>query len=128
MIAARWVFWFAAAIILYTYALYPVWLWFRASLFAQPWKRDDIRPRVSVIMAVHNGAPLLKEKISQLLAIDYPKDLLEILIVSDGSNDATNEILAKVVAGLRTFVLPERSPRLCSIGDPTSTAFSKARA
>ena len=108
MIAALWVFWLAAAIILYTYTLYPLWLWFRASLFAQPWKRDDIRPRVSVIMAVHNGAALLDQKISQLLAIDYPKDLLEILIVSDGSNDGTDEILAKVVAGVRTFVLPER--------------------
>jgi biofilm PGA synthesis N-glycosyltransferase PgaC len=116
MIAALWVFWSAAAIILYTYALYPLWLWFRASLFAQPWKRDDIRPRVSVIMAVHNGAPLLKAKISQLLAIDYPKDLLEILIVSDGSNDATNEILAKGShTRVRSFVLPQRSGKAAAL-------------
>jgi cellulose synthase/poly-beta-1,6-N-acetylglucosamine synthase-like glycosyltransferase len=115
MIAALWVFWFAAAIILYTYTLYPLWLWFRASLFAQPWKRDDIRPRVSVIMAVHNGAALLDQKISQLLAIDYPKDLLEILIVSDGSNDGTDEILAKVVAGVRTFVLSERRGKAAAL-------------
>lgn len=107
MIAA-WVFWLAASIIVYTYAGYPLWIWLRASLFPRPWRREQIRPTVSIIMAVHNGAPLLQEKISQLLTIDYPRDLLEILIVSDGSNDGTNEILARVVAGVRTFVLPER--------------------
>jgi len=106
---AVWTFWLAGLTIVYTYAGYPLWLWFRASLFEHPWKRADIRPTVSIIMAVHNGGALLPEKINQLLAIDYPRDLLEILIVSDGSVDGTNEILAKVCdARARTFILPQR--------------------
>jgi cellulose synthase/poly-beta-1,6-N-acetylglucosamine synthase-like glycosyltransferase len=112
---AGWIFWLAASVIVYTYAGYPLWIWLRASLFPRPWGREQIWPRLSIIMAVHNGAPLLHEKISQLLAIDYPKDLLEILIVSDGSNDGTNEILARVVAGIRTFVLPERCGKAAAL-------------
>ncbi len=111
-----WIFWIAVSTILYTYAGYPLWLWFRASFFALPWKRAQLLPTVSVIVAVHNGAALLHDKINQLLTIDYPRKLLEILFISDGSDDGTNEILADVSeTHVRTFLLPERCGKAAAL-------------
>ena len=113
---AVWIFWLAAGTIVYTYVGYPLWLWFRATLFARSWRRGKILPTVSVIMAVHNGAALLRQKISQLLTIDYPQDLLKILIVSDGSDDGTNNILATITdSRIKTFALPERRGKAAAL-------------
>jgi glycosyltransferase involved in cell wall biosynthesis len=50
-------------------------------------------PTVSIILAVHNGAALLRLKVDHLLSLDYPRDRMEIVIVSDGSTDGTDDIL-----------------------------------
>jgi glycosyltransferase involved in cell wall biosynthesis len=50
-------------------------------------------PTVSIILAVHNGAALLRLKVDHLLALNYPRDRMEIVIVSDGSTDDTEDIL-----------------------------------
>lgn len=47
-------------------------------------------------MAVHNGGILLRDKIHHLLNLDYPSELLEVVVASDGSSDDTNEILASI--------------------------------
>ncbi|MGA7794145.1 MAG: glycosyltransferase [Candidatus Acidiferrales bacterium] len=52
-----------------------------------------MQPSVSAILVVHNGAPLLRQRIDQLLSLDYPRDRIEFIVVSDGSTDDTNRIL-----------------------------------
>jgi cellulose synthase/poly-beta-1,6-N-acetylglucosamine synthase-like glycosyltransferase len=47
---------------------------------------------VSLIMAVYNGAAHMRAKLETILALDYPKDLLEIIVVSDGSTDETESM------------------------------------
>ena len=88
------VFWISLAGIVYTYFGYPLIMWILARLAPKPWKREAIAPSVSIIMAVHNGADLLVEKIAHLVNLDYA-DIREIIIVSDGSSDSTNELLSK---------------------------------
>jgi cellulose synthase/poly-beta-1,6-N-acetylglucosamine synthase-like glycosyltransferase len=88
------VFWVAVGLILYTYAGYPVVIWGLAKLRDRQWHKADITPSVSIVMAVHNGAALLERKFEHLLKHDYP-NLLEIIAVSDGSTDETNEILRR---------------------------------
>jgi cellulose synthase/poly-beta-1,6-N-acetylglucosamine synthase-like glycosyltransferase len=62
---------------------------------------------VSVLLPVHNGERWLKAKIKSLLELDYPRDLVEILVISDGSTDATESIASEYVAdGVRLFSLP----------------------
>jgi biofilm PGA synthesis N-glycosyltransferase PgaC len=65
------------------------------------------RPSVSVLMAVHNGAPFLRQKLDSLLGLEYPADRLEILLLSDGSTDET-EVIAHEYAGrgVRCITLP----------------------
>jgi cellulose synthase/poly-beta-1,6-N-acetylglucosamine synthase-like glycosyltransferase len=86
-------FWFAAYLMLYTYAGYPLWIYLRSRLYPQPSRQGPMLPSVSIILVVHNGAALLRQKIDHLLSLDYPKDRMEIVIVSDGSTDGTDDIL-----------------------------------
>jgi len=86
-------FWFAASLMLYIYAGYPLWMYLRSRLQPRPQRQGSILPTVSIILAVHNGAALLRQKVAHLLSMDYPQDRMEIEIVSDGSTDGTDEIL-----------------------------------
>jgi cellulose synthase/poly-beta-1,6-N-acetylglucosamine synthase-like glycosyltransferase len=87
------IFWGAFGLIFYTYVGFPVWIYLRSSLRPHPWRQEPIVPSVSVVVAVHNGALLLRDRIDHLLGLDYPQDKVEIIVVSDGSTDGTNEIL-----------------------------------
>jgi biofilm PGA synthesis N-glycosyltransferase PgaC len=86
-------FWGAAFLTLYIYAGYPLWMYFRSRFGAQEPRQAPMLPTVSVILAVHNGAALLRKKVDHLLSLDYPCDRMEIVIVSDGSTDGTDDIL-----------------------------------
>ena len=89
-------FWLAACLMLYTYAGYPLWMYVRSRLQPRPQRQGSILPTVSIILAVHNGAALLRQKIAHLLSLDYPQDRMEIEIVSDGSTDGTDDILKEL--------------------------------
>ena len=89
---SAYAFWFAACIMLYTYAGYPLWIYLRSRWHPRPQKQESILPTVSIILAVHNGAALLRQKVAHLLSLDYPQDRMEIEIVSDGSTDGTDDI------------------------------------
>lgn len=103
------VFWASLALILYVYAGYPLTLAFVARRF-RPLKRDDgFLPTVSLVIAAHNEEKVLWEKLGNSLALDYPRDRLEIIVASDGSTDATNDIV-KAFAD-RGVVLHEITPR-----------------
>jgi cellulose synthase/poly-beta-1,6-N-acetylglucosamine synthase-like glycosyltransferase len=84
----------AVAVIAYIIIGYPILLasycWRKAPEIAK-----DLRFRVpvSVVMAVHNGEAFIREKLESILALDYPADLLEILVISDGSSDGTDSIV-----------------------------------
>jgi len=96
-IAATVVFLLAAGFVLYVLFLYPLLLWVVARS-ARPVRKEPIQPRVSVILAVHNGERWLRSKLESILALDYPRDLLEIFVISDGSSDSTDAI-AREFAG-----------------------------
>ncbi len=88
-------FWLSLVGIVYTYIGYPVLIWLIARLWPRPWSKAHISPGVSIVLAVHNGANLLEEKIEQLLSLDY-SNVKEIVVVSDGSTDGTAEMLASM--------------------------------
>jgi cellulose synthase/poly-beta-1,6-N-acetylglucosamine synthase-like glycosyltransferase len=90
------VFWFSAWLMFYTYAGYPLWMYLRSRLKPRPQRQGSILPTVSIILAVHNGAALLRQKVAHLLSLDYPQDRMEIKIVSDGSTDGTDDILQEL--------------------------------
>jgi biofilm PGA synthesis N-glycosyltransferase PgaC len=90
----------ALGVLIYTYAGYPVVITLLARLFPMRVASDDTyEPMVSVCMTVFNGAAFVERKIASLLAMDWPRDKLEILVYSDGSTDTTDELLEAI--GLR---------------------------
>jgi len=88
------IFWLATALLGMTYVGMPLLSLVRGRRFARPFRTADITPRVSVVIAAHNEAAVIGTRLDNLLALDYPRDQLEIVIVSDGSTDATDEIVA----------------------------------
>lgn len=120
----KWVFWTAAAVILYTYAGYPAWLWLRARLRPHPIRRSPHLPFVSVVMVVHDESKNLARKIDNLLALDYPPEKLQLVIVSDGSNDGTEEILNGYARDSRfqTICFPECRGKAACLNDAIAAA------
>jgi cellulose synthase/poly-beta-1,6-N-acetylglucosamine synthase-like glycosyltransferase len=90
--AVEVLFWATAALCLYPYLGYPLLLLVRAHFWPKPVARREIAPKVSIIIAAHNEAQQLGSKIENMLALDYPTDLLEIIVASDGSDDGTAQI------------------------------------
>ena len=78
-----------------TYALYPLAIGLIGLIAPVNVRKADIRPFVSIIIPAHNEAVHIEQKIRNTLALDYPEEIVEILVGSDGSTDATAEVLLK---------------------------------
>jgi cellulose synthase/poly-beta-1,6-N-acetylglucosamine synthase-like glycosyltransferase len=90
-------------------------MWFLASFRRRSWETAPIEPRVSIVLAVHNGADLLAAKLHHLFTLDYP-NISEIIVVSDGSADDTGEILVRQQhALLKTIVLEQHRGKAAAV-------------
>lgn len=88
------VFWLSFAGVFYAYLGYPLVLLGWRRVRARPVRRDpDARPTVSIVLPVYNEATHLAARLAELCALRYPADRLEILVVSDGSDDGSDEIV-----------------------------------
>lgn len=90
---AKLLFWISAGITVYVYLGYPIVLWALQAVFRSSPLKQPIEPTVSLLVAAYNEAAVIAEKITNSLSIDYPIDKLEIVIASDGSTDATVDIV-----------------------------------
>lgn len=81
-----------SAFIAYTVAGYPLILGWLSRRFARPIEKRFEPTTVSFVIAVHNGANFLADKLRSILDLDYPRELMEIVVVSDASTDATDDI------------------------------------
>ena len=90
------VFWAALFLVVYTYLIYPVLLWLLAAGRKMPeYASLSEWPTVSLIIAAHNEEAVLRAKLENALAMDYPAERLDILVVSDASTDGTDRIAAE---------------------------------
>ncbi len=90
----KYVFWLAASLVGYSYLGYPAWLWLRSRWSPRPVRRSSTTPTVSAVIVVRNEESVIAPKIENLLTLDYPKEKLNVVVVSDGSTDRTPTILA----------------------------------
>lgn len=97
------IFWTACALVLYTYAGYPLLLFlvssavevgrsWRLLLREVPTRHADAAPPpgVSILIAAHNEEAEMAGLCASVRALDYPRDRLELILVSDGSTDGTD--------------------------------------
>ncbi len=121
--------WFCLFVIGYHYAGYPALLWLLARLRPRPTRQGEglppaaSPPPLSLIIAAYNEAEVIAAKIENSLALDYPPDRLEILVVADGSNDGTAEIVAAYAArGVRLLHQPQRQGKSAAINRAAAQA------
>jgi biofilm PGA synthesis N-glycosyltransferase PgaC len=82
----------SAGFVLYVLFGYPLLLWLVARKKARP-VAACLEPRtVTVLLPVYNGERWIRDKLLSILNLDYPRRLMEILVISDGSTDRTDEI------------------------------------
>src|SRR4051812_46682104 len=103
---AKLLFWASSALIVHTHVGYPALLWLLAR------GRDDgaeapspDTPTVSVIVAAYDEEDVIARKVENVLALDYPRERLELIVASDGSSDATVE-RAQAAGADRVLDLP----------------------
>lgn len=119
----EWVFWSAAIVVLYVYAGYPVLIACGARLRARLVRKGVWAPTVSVVMAVYNEGKVVEAKLDNLLALHFPPDRLEIVVVSDGSTDDTDDRVAAYRSrGVRLIRLPGRRGKGAALNEGVAVA------
>lgn len=100
-------FWGATAALVYTYVVFPGLVFLRGALRRRPYRTAGITPSVSILIAAHNEVGSIAAKLENLLALDYPRDRLQVVIASDGSDDGTEELVSRYEErGVRLLSLP----------------------
>ena len=108
-LAAEIVFWLSAAVLFYTYVGYPLLLFIVSRLRPRPVERAECVPTVTVIITAYNEERNLVVKLENTLALDYPRELLEVIVASDCSTDRTDDIVRQFATrGVRLHRQPQR--------------------
>jgi len=113
------VFWISIFIIVYTFVGYGLVLFIllkikRLFVKSFQFKDDFILPSVTLIVAAYNEEDIIKEKIYNTLSLDYPKDKIQFLFITDGSSDTT----ANIIGGFSDITLlheDNRSGKMAAI-------------
>lgn len=113
------IFWIFFAIIFYTYLGYGILLYIMVKIkevFVKPQKIEELKnfPEVTLLIAAFNEESVVHEKMENSLRLNYPKDKLKIVWVTDGSNDRTNEML-EAYPEVTTYHRPERMGKTAAL-------------
>jgi cellulose synthase/poly-beta-1,6-N-acetylglucosamine synthase-like glycosyltransferase len=113
-----------SGLIVYVYFGYPALLWLltRRRQEASPPGAAEL-PAVSLIIAAHNEEAVIEQKIRNTLAQTYPRDRLEVIVASDGSDDRTDEIVQGYAdRGIRLHRMPVRRGKMPAISSAVAAA------
>jgi biofilm PGA synthesis N-glycosyltransferase PgaC len=88
----EFLFWTAVAIPIYAYLGYPVTLIGLRRILKRGVRKQDITPRISLLIPAFNETANIERKIRNSLTLDYPRDLMEIVVACDGSSDDTPQL------------------------------------
>ena len=95
---ARVVFWGSLGALAWTHAGYPAAMGVLARLRPRPVRKAEITPSVALVVSAHDEEAVIGRRVENLLALDYPADRLEIVVVSDGSTDRTDAIVGEIAS------------------------------
>src|SRR5712671_4907955 len=115
------VFWCSVAGVLYAYAGYPAVIWACSRVFGVDEAPQNTAasgfPRVALLIAAYNEAPVIEGRIRNALTLDYPRDRLTVVIASDGSDDGTPDICRRFGERVQTFEFPSRRGKAATLND-----------
>jgi glycosyltransferase involved in cell wall biosynthesis len=102
-VVVKVLFWGSLGALAWTHAGYPAAAAALARIRPRRVRKEDVAPSVSLIVTAHNEEEVIRQKLENLLAFDYPADRLEVVVASDASTDRTDAIVEELAA---------REPRL----------------
>ena len=122
MLTLKILFWATLLIVFYTYIGYGILLYIiirlkrllKGSPLQQAMPADEDLPTMTLMICAYNEEDVVKEKMENTLALDYPKDKFRIMWVTDGSNDHTNELL-KAYPEVDIVFSPERKGKTAAL-------------
>ena len=93
MAVARLLFWGSLKALAWTHAGYPAAMGVLARACPRPIAREEMTPSVALVVCAHDEEAVIARRLENLLELEYPPGLLELVVASDGSGDRTNEIV-----------------------------------
>jgi cellulose synthase/poly-beta-1,6-N-acetylglucosamine synthase-like glycosyltransferase len=87
-------FWSCCLLLTYVYVLYPALVSALAERYGRPVQRGDALPAVTIIVTVYNEEKCIRAKLDNLAELNYPPQLLDVIVGSDASSDSTEAIAA----------------------------------
>lgn len=116
-------FWGGLAVLAWVHVLYPGFLWLlRAVGLRRAVRWGDIEPRVTLIVSAFNEARVIGAKLDNCLQLDYPRDRLEVIVVSDASTDGTDEVVSTVGPPVRLLRMPSRGGKTVGLNAALAVA------
>lgn len=119
-------FWISAALVVYVYLGFPVLLYIY-SRFRPTHNRDlpEELPTVTMLISAYNEEACIAEKLENSLALDYPIDRLQIIVLSDQSSDRTDEIVESFQdCGIALMRMAERGGKTLGLNDGVKNSSS----
>lgn len=123
----QWIFWLCIGAIAYNYVGYPALLYVLGLFMGdssamktspESGAKPEFLPRISILISALNEELVIEERVNNLLAIDYPPHLVEILIGLDAPADTTPEILKRMPSErVQVFHFTNRRGKLGVISD-----------
>lgn len=125
VISIEIIFWTSLLLLVSIFFLYPLVLNGIKNFYKARVLKKEIDPSVSIIIAAYNEEEVIAKKIENSFSINYPIEKLEVIVVSDGSSDGTNEIVQKFrdKEGFKGIILKENKGKTTAI----NTAVSEAK-
>jgi cellulose synthase/poly-beta-1,6-N-acetylglucosamine synthase-like glycosyltransferase len=114
----------SAFMLFYIYIGYFIILFiFRCLLPEKKIKKKEIYPDISLLISCYNEEAIIREKLENSLALDYPKDKIEVIVISDSSTDRTDEIVRQFEKkGVRLLRQEERKGKTAGLNLAVSQA------
>lgn len=101
--------WIALGLVFYVYIGYPVVLWMISRLYQRAVRQAPTTPSITLLISAFNEADVIRGKLENSIALDYPRELLEVLVISDASEDGTDRIVQSFEGqGVRLLRMPAR--------------------
>ena len=109
-------FWLSIIFVCYVYAGYPLVIAFLARMKKKGRNDSDFLPETTLLIAAYNEEKCIAEKLENSLALDYPREKLQIIVAADGSSDRTPEIVREFSdRGVELAYIPERGGKMAAI-------------
>lgn len=111
------IFWISAFLFFWTYFGYPFLMFLRARIAPDAVHKADYEPSVTMVIPTYNEVDVIRRKLTNCRKLDYPTEKLQIMVIDDGSDDGTVEILEEFerIYGFTIIHKPKRTGKMESV-------------